>query len=183
MPFASYDIEKITKDKLYGITKKLYTEKEGLENHLSKCTNELFNLEDKINLYDPTNTYTEGRMHNSRIAKAAKENSMHNQFAQRFEEGLRGIQNSIGSTGGTKKLDKIWERIGRLKEKYSSVHQYYEITVSDNGKGIATGLAFEKKREISPVDKAGIYFLCTSLNGKDEQTLWPIGWFALSVTN
>ncbi len=107
-------------------------------------------------------------------AKATKENSMHNQFSQRFEEGLRGIQNGIGLKGGTKKLDKVWERIGRLKEKYPSAHQYYEITVSDNGKGMATSLAFEKKGEISPDDKAGIYFLRTSLNGKDEQTLWAI---------
>lgn len=107
-------------------------------------------------------------------AKAAKENSMHDKFAQRFEEGLRGIQNSIGSKGGTKKLDKVWERIGRLKEKYSSIHQYYEITVTDNGKGIAANLAFEKKTAINQNDKAGIYFLRTSLNGKDEQTLWTI---------
>jgi len=90
-------------------------------------------------------------------AKAAKENSMHNQFAQRFEEGLRGIQNSISRKGGTKKLDKVWERIGRIKEKYSSVHQYYEIRVSDNGKGIATHLAFEKKGEISQEDLRPIF--------------------------
>ena len=51
---TGYDIEKITKDKLYGIAKKLYQEKEGLENHLSKCHDELFNLEDKIILYELT---------------------------------------------------------------------------------------------------------------------------------
>ena len=37
--------------------------------HLSKRTNELFDLEDKIILYDLTNTYFEGRMQNSEIAK------------------------------------------------------------------------------------------------------------------
>ena len=41
-------LEQGTKDKLYGIAQQLYQEKEGLENYLSKCTNELFNLEDKI---------------------------------------------------------------------------------------------------------------------------------------
>ena len=107
-------------------------------------------------------------------AKALKENSMYNQFAQRFEEGICGIQNGISSKGGTKKTDKVWERIGRLKEKYASVHQYYEITVRDNGKGIATGLVFEKKAEATMEGKAGIYFLRTSLNGKEEQTLWLI---------
>ena len=107
-------------------------------------------------------------------AKALKENSMYSQFAQRFEEGICGIQNGISSKGGTKKTDKVWERIGRLKEKYASVHQYYEITVRDDGKGTATGLVFEKKAEAPMEGKAGIYFLRTSLNGRDEQTLWLI---------
>ena len=307
---TGYDIEKLTKDKLYEISKKLYQEKSGLENHLSRCTNDLFNLQDKIILYDLTNTYFEGRMNSSQIAKfgrskekrsdaklivlaviinsegflkysdifegntsdcstlkavitalnqravctsqkpiivmdagiateaniqflkeekydylcvsrsnlkdykadtdsrpvqiydkknqpiellnvrvendtdnylwvkseakALKESSMNDQFSQRFEEGLRAIQKGIDSKGGTKKTDKVWERIGRLKEKYSSTHQYYQITVLDNGKGTATHLDFEKKAGITSDDKAGIYFLRTSLNGKEEQTLWMI---------
>jgi transposase len=61
-----------------------------------------------------------------------------------------------------------------LKEKYSSTHQYYQITVSDNGKGTATNLDFEKKAGTTIDDKAGIYFLRTSLNGLKEQTLWMI---------
>jgi transposase len=107
-------------------------------------------------------------------AKALKENSMNDQFCQRFEEGLRTIQKGIASKGGTKKTDKVWERIGRLKEKYSSTHQYYDITVSDNGKGTATSLVSQKKAGVTTDDKAGIYFLRTSLNGKEEQTLWMI---------
>jgi len=307
---TGYDIEKVTKDKLYEISKKLYEEKAGIENHLSRCTSELFNLQDKIILYDLTNTYFEGRMKYSQMAKfgrskemrkdaklivlaviinaegflkysdifegntsdcttlktvitqlnqragytsqkpiivmdagiateeniqflkdekydylcvsrsnlkdykadtdsrpvqiydkknqpiellnvrvendtdnylwvkseakALKENSMNDQFSGRFEEGLRVIQKGIASKGGTKKTDKVWERIGRLKEKYSSTHQYYDITVSDNGKGTATSLVFQKKAGITIDDKAGIYFLRTSLNGKEEQTLWMI---------
>jgi len=66
---AGYDKEQVTKDKLYGISKQLYREKEELENYLSKFTNELFNLEDKIILYDLTNTYFEGRMIDSKFAK------------------------------------------------------------------------------------------------------------------
>ena len=59
---TGYDPRKLTKDKLYGISKKLYLEKEGLENHLSRCTNGLFDLHDKVILYDLTNTYFEGSM-------------------------------------------------------------------------------------------------------------------------
>jgi hypothetical protein len=307
---TGYDVGKVTKDKLYGISKQLYAEKEGLENHLSRCTNELFNLHDKVILYDLTNTYFEGRMQGSRKAKfgrskekrndakiivlavivniegflkysdifegntsdsstletvirklgqkagysgkkpivvmdagiateanirflkeeghpylcvsrsniknysmdadsipvqitdkknqpiellrvkvenecdnylwvkshfkAEKENSMHAQFAKRFEEGLRGIQNGIVGKGGTKRPEKVWERIGRLKEKYPSVHQYYEITVSDNGKGTATALSFNRKDGMPYDEKAGVYFLRTSLDWADEETIWTI---------
>jgi hypothetical protein len=66
---TGYDIEKITKDRLYAITKKLYSEKEALEQHLSVRTNELFDIEDKIMLYDLTNTYFEGRKEGSRLAQ------------------------------------------------------------------------------------------------------------------
>ena len=43
--------------------------KDELEGLLFKRTNELFDLEDKIILYDLTNTYFEGRMKNSNLAK------------------------------------------------------------------------------------------------------------------
>lgn len=66
---TGYDIEKISKDKLYYIAKKLYSVKQGLEQHLSLRTNELFDIEDKIVLYDLTNTYFEGRKTGSALAK------------------------------------------------------------------------------------------------------------------
>jgi transposase len=309
---TGYDAAKITKDKLYSITHKLYEQKSGLETFLSRCTNDLFNLEDKIILYDLTNTYFEGRMTSSRKAKfgrskekrsdakiivlalvinlegfpkyydifegntsdsatlqkiveklngkfsyagvgkrpvivmdagiateanieflrkekydylcvsrsnlkdyqtitgkdavkiqdkknqpiellnvrvendtdnylwvkseakAQKENGMVDQFSQRFEEGLRGIANSLSKKNGTKKTDKVHQRIGRLKEKYSSIQQCYEITVTPDGKGNASSLTFEKNGNHPKITSAGIYFLRTSLDGKDEKMLWTI---------
>jgi hypothetical protein len=66
---TGFDRDKITKDKLYGISHKLYKIKDPLEQYLSKRTNELFDLEDKIILYDLTNTYFEGQMRGSKKAK------------------------------------------------------------------------------------------------------------------
>jgi hypothetical protein len=66
---TGYDIEKMSKDKLYSIAKKLYTVKDELEQYLSLRTNELFDIEDKIVLYDLTNTYFEGRKQGSKLAK------------------------------------------------------------------------------------------------------------------
>jgi hypothetical protein len=66
---TGYDIGQITKDRLYAVSKKLYAQKEALEQHLSVCTNEWFDIQDKIILYDLTNTYFEGRKQGSKLAK------------------------------------------------------------------------------------------------------------------
>jgi transposase len=307
---TGYDRNKITKDRLYGISHKLYKIKDPLEQYLSKRTNELFDLEDKIILYDLTNTYYEGAMRNSKKAKfgrskekrsdakiivlavvvnregflkysnifegnmadcktleeivnalsaqtsftsrkpivvmdagiatddnlkmlkskgydylcvsrsslkeyqadvsatpvqisdkknqpiellkvktkgntdqylwvrsqakAMKENSMNGLLSQRFEEGIQNIQEGILRKGGTKKLNKVYERIGRLKQKYPSVHTYYDITVSNDGKGTATSINCHHKTGEDKDKQAGIYFLRTSLINLDEHTFWTI---------
>lgn len=66
---TGFDREKVTKDQLYRISTKLYNEKEALEQYLSFRTNELFDIEDRIMLYDLTNTYFEGRKTGSELAK------------------------------------------------------------------------------------------------------------------
>ena len=66
---TGYDQSKITKDKLYESSLHLYKVKDILEKHLSSRTNELFDLVDKIILYDLTNTYFEGEKRSSRLAK------------------------------------------------------------------------------------------------------------------
>jgi hypothetical protein len=64
-----YPLQKLTKDKLYQSALHLYQAKDAIESHLSKRTNELFDLEDTVLLYDLTNTYFEGRKEGSKIAK------------------------------------------------------------------------------------------------------------------
>ena len=66
---TGYDQGKITKDKLYESALHLYKVKDVLEKHLSNRTNELFDLADKIILYDLTNTYFEGEKRSSRLAQ------------------------------------------------------------------------------------------------------------------
>ncbi len=304
---TGYPQQKISKDKLYAISHRLYEEKDELEKHLSSRTNELFDLEDKIIIYDLTNTYYEGKMEGSVLAKygrskekrsdakivvlavvvnvegflkysqilegnlgdssslqriidqlsartaveehkptivldagiatngniellkaggykyicvsrsgmkkyvidtdsgpvrvfdkkeqpivlqkvkmagcadnyicvhslgkQAKESSMNSRFSQRFEEGLTQIKNSLAKKGGVKKQEKVWERIGRLKAKYPSIHKYYDIEVATNDKGIATDITWlQKKME----KQEGKYLLRTNLDQNDEQAQWTI---------
>jgi hypothetical protein len=305
---TGYDAKKITKDQLYGISHALYDLKESLEQYLSHRTNELFDLQDKIILYDLTNTYFEGEKRHSRIArfgrskekrsdarlvvmavvvnpegfikystiyegnkadcktladmidklrlatsstgkkalvvidagiateenlklirekgydylcvsrssfkdytiepgdcgtiildkkrqrielikanvpsqtdyilrvksesKGIKECAMNSRFKDRFDEGLMNIESSLHKKSGVKQLDKVHERIGRLKQKYPSIHRFYQINVQSNEKNIVTSVSWEIKPAVDPDQNSGIYFLRTSLSNPDEATVW-----------
>jgi transposase len=60
---------RVSRHMLYKAAVDLYELKDELEKHLSVKTNELFDLDDKIILYDLTNTYFEGRKAHSSIAQ------------------------------------------------------------------------------------------------------------------
>jgi hypothetical protein len=322
---TGYNIEKVTKDQLYRISKKLYAEKEAMEQHLSVRTNELFDIEDKIMLYDLTNTYFEGRKEGGQLAKFGrskekrgdaklvvlalvvnpegfikyssvlqgnmadpntlegminklrvktsssakkalvvidagiatdrnlfmiknkgydylcvsrsnlknyhveagaetvtvtdnkkqtiglcrvksdsntdyylkveshtkelKERSMNQQFRERFEEGLQKIADSLAKKGGVKQEDKVYERIGRLKQKYPSIQRYFDIEVevkeevAVKGKKKGTEEVHEKKRVAISIKwsvkegvdinaRSGVYFLRTSLETNSEAAIW-----------
>ena len=306
---TGYPIEKMTKDKLYGSALNLYELKDGLEHHLSKRTNELFDLRDKIILYDLTNTYFEGSKSNSTYAKfgrskerrsdarlivlalvvnvegfikfssifegntsdsdslpliidkvrkntsnqnqgivvldagiateanlelirargydyvcvsrskikecqidtkgenikvstnnkdeiilqkveskeitdyvlkvtspgkAKKESSMKSRFEGRFILEIEKARIALGKKRGTKKVDKVNRRIGRAIEKYPSVAKHYEIEI-ESEKEIVTEIILKKKPSYELNEQTlGVYFLKTSLNTKDENTIWEI---------
>lgn len=308
---TGYDMEKLTKDKLYQSALHLYEVKDALEKHLSARTNELFDLEDKIILYDLTNTYFEGEKRRSQLAKfgrskekrkdaklvvlalvvnvegfikyssilegniadnktlavmieklsmhacnpnavvvldagiatednlklitekgyrylcvsrsrlkdyqtvpgrltvlmdtkskktirlkqvtsptntdyylevkspdkALKEAGMKNQFEKRFEEQLQKIYTAIHKKGGIRQLDKVHQRIGRAKEKYPSVGQYYIIEVTaDKKTKKATEMTWKKDQAKydDKIENLGIYFLRTNMKVTDEVVVWNI---------
>ncbi len=49
---------------------------------------------------------------------------------QSIEKELLGVQKGIKKKGGTKKYEKVIERIGRIKERNSSIARYYLINVT-----------------------------------------------------
>jgi transposase len=308
---TGYEVDKVTKDRLYKSALDLYKAKDLLEKHLSRRTNELFDLEDKIILYDLTNTYFEGEKRNSQLAKFGrskekrndaklivlalvvnvegfikyssilegniadcntlsamieklashtcrgpavvvldagiateenlrlieskgyrylcvsrtrlkdysyvpgrlttlldtkskqtirlrsvntekntdyylevkspskekKEEGMKLQFEKRFEQELQKIHTALHSKGGTKKADKVHQRIGRAKEKYPSVQRYYDITVSSDAKtGLATEITWKKNLDSHQEknESLGVYFLRTNLNVNEEYVVWNI---------
>ncbi|MFV0555025.1 MAG: hypothetical protein ACK5LR_10035, partial [Mangrovibacterium sp.] len=66
------------------------------------------------------------------------------QFCQRYEEGLQVVKAGILSKSGTKRFDKVHQRIGRLNGKYPSVHRLYELDITQNDKGVCTDMNWIK---------------------------------------
>jgi hypothetical protein len=79
-------------------------------------------------------------LHCHSSAREAKEKAMQNQFSQRFEAALDKLNEGLSKKGSTKFYDKILQRIGRLRQRYSSAAQHYQIEVDqDQSTGKATG--------------------------------------------
>ncbi len=109
---------------------------------------------------------------------------MNEQFQARFEEGLQKIRESLTKKGGVKRLDKVHERIGRLKQKYPSIQRYYtiEVTPLTNDESTKQGntkkhpaahsIKWTIKENMEINARSGVYFLRTSLENHDEEILW-----------
>jgi transposase len=102
-----------------------------------------------------------------------KEISMRTSFQKLFEEALQCLLNGLGKKRAIKKYDKIAEKIGRLKEKYSCIAQYYEINVhKDDKSDNATNITWECNTESIQRRFGGVYVLrCYGLTWSSSD-LW-----------
>jgi hypothetical protein len=110
-------------------------------------------------------------------SKGLKEAGMKGKFEQRFEEALERIKRSIGTNGGTKRVEKVHERIGRAKQKYPSVHARYNITVTNDESdknAIDISWFIDPSKDKTKTDELGKYFIRTSLDMKDEVLVWMV---------
>lgn len=111
-------------------------------------------------------------------AKGKKEESMRNKFEGRFEEGLENIRSSLFKKGGTKKFEKVCERVGRLRQQYPIVSAHYKVEViQDTGKRIsyATNLKWEYiKKEVADKKFSGRYYLRTDRDDLSEKEIFDI---------
>ena len=105
--------------------------------------------------------------------KAVKEASMEAHYSKRFEEELAHLSTAIHTKGGTKKSSKVYERLGRIKERYPAANKHYTIVVEEKN-GIATLISYSRNELPEPKQTHGVYFLQTSLQEKDEKTIWSI---------
>lgn len=162
---TGYDQNKITKDKLYQSALHLYEVKDRLERHLSHKTNELFDISDKIVLFDLTNTYFEGRYQRSKMARFG--NSKEKRYDARLIVlamviNIHGfIKYSCIHEGNMKDHDGLSFMIDKLRGCTNAEHP---IVVLDAG--IATEANLKMIRE------KGYHYVCVSRSRlKDYQAV------------
>jgi hypothetical protein len=105
--------------------------------------------------------------------KKKKEKSMQNRFKQNFEEQLLYIASSIYKKGCTKKYQKVCERVGRLKEKYSRISRFYRIIIEEKD-GLASKIAWQYVKDESDKRFSGSYYLRTDRKDLSEKEIWDI---------
>ena len=67
--------------------------------------------------------------------RANKERGIVERFAARFETALTKLNDGLSRPRAHKRLDQVWQRIGRLKAKHSRVASHYQISVTANEAG------------------------------------------------
>lgn len=156
MELTGYDPDKMNKDRLYKSALRLHSVKEKLDKHLSVKTNELFDIQDKIILYDLTNTYFEGEKRNSKLAKFGRSKEKRSDcklVVLALVVNIYGfIKHSSIHEGNFSDCKGIDEVISSLDKVMGTGHK--PVVVMDAG--IAT------KDNLKAVRDKGYHYLCVS---------------------
>lgn len=106
--------------------------------------------------------------------KAKKEASMNEKLSTRFTEELDSLRAGLSKKGTVKKAVKVYERLGRLKQKHKYVSGLYEVNVIQSGDN-ATDIIYSRRTTPEKDDKLkGVYFIRTNLDHHNEKQLWDI---------
>ncbi len=127
--------------------------------HLHKVVS---NDPDEVRLY----CYSEER--------ANKERAIIERFATRFETALTQLHEGLARPRAHKRLDQVWQRIGRLKTKHSRVALHYQIAVTADETGNkAVAVTWTRRpQDGSMATHPGVYCLRSSETDWDEDALW-----------
>jgi hypothetical protein len=106
--------------------------------------------------------------------RALKESGIMARFCTRFEAGLTKLATGLATPRGEKRLDRIQERIGRLKAGSRGAGQHYTVSLDTDSVGTrVTALRWAK----TPVPGTmltdpGVYCLRSNELSWDTETLW-----------
>lgn len=105
--------------------------------------------------------------------KEKKENAIDQKKCQRFEEGLQQIQKTINNPRGRKSIEKIHQRLGRLKERNRGITNYFDIQIQDDTKNVQS-ISWVRKEFVPKERKQGVYFLRTNIGNQEHEKLWHL---------
>ncbi len=147
-----------------------YQPGEGAGNHVVK---DRLGNQIELSVFNPEG-YTDTWMYVKSEQKRVKEQSMTDKLSQRFEQELNGLAQGIDKKGTTKKTEKVWERIGRLKQKNHLVSGNYTLEVEAT-EGLVTKISWAKKEQTNQAGQDhGVYFIRTNYQKPQEAQLWRI---------
>lgn len=102
-------------------------------------------------------------------AKEEKTKAIQVKAENRFEDELQKLKNGLQKKTGTKKLDKITDRVGRLKERHKRVAKRFKIEIhADDVR--ATDITWQKEVD----EHLGIYCLRSNRLDLKEKSLWEL---------
>ena len=116
----------------------------------------------------------EARLYCYSEARAKKEQGIAERFAARFEGELKTLHDGLARPRTRKRLDRVWQRIGRIVERSRGAGVHYDIEVIADENGANARAVTWKRRPLagSMLTHPGVYCLRTNVGNWDEETLW-----------
>lgn len=103
-----------------------------------------------------------------------KEQAMTQRFSTRFETALNTLAEGLQRAKTEKRIDKLWQRIGRLQAQHHGIGQHYRIELQADEQGEkAIGLTWERQPVAGTmVTHPGVYCLRSNETEWDAEKLW-----------
>jgi len=145
-----------------------------------KRKQELPDIEGVIVKNEPNNKVTTFLLKNEKESElychsesmARRTTIMSEKYIERFTKELQKLSDGLTKKGSIKKYDRINQKIGRLKEKYSKVALQFNITViADDKKEKVTQLTWEHQPD-KQSKEPGIYCIRTNQTEFDNKEIW-----------
>ena len=116
----------------------------------------------------------EVRLHCHSAGREAKETAITERFAKRFEAGLAKLADGLAKPRGQKQLDKIQQRVGKLKSGSRGVGQHYEVTVVPDDTGTKAAAITWARMPVAGtmLTDPGVYCLRSNETTWDAAKLW-----------
>ena len=154
---TGYALEDINKDKLYRSALRLYSIKDVLERHLSVRTSELFDIQDKILLYDLTNTYFEGEKRNSKLARFGRSK-------EKRDDAKLVVLAMVVNVYGFVKYSSIHEGAFADTSDISSILRGLQYQSGQSPAMVVIDAGIATAENLQTIKDKGYHYLCVSRN-------------------